>query len=98
MPSGVGGCLTGLQVGSLGCFLCAEDMPMRWPALWSCALSVAVTGCPEVHRPGGLADKAAHRDALELIPERCSRKDYELYCEKGGYDSPDCRARCGEVE
>jgi len=68
---------------------------MRWPALWSCALSIAVTGCPEVHRPGGLADKAAHRDALELIPERCSEKERDKYCPKGQEASEECIVRCG---
>jgi hypothetical protein len=97
IPSRASGCLTGFQVGLVGCFLCPEDTPMRWPALWSCALSVAVTGCPEVHRPGGLADRAAHKDALELIPEGCSEEDYERFCPKGGEDSPECRKHCGEV-
>jgi hypothetical protein len=70
---------------------------MRWPALWS-ALSVAVTGCPEVHRPGGLADQAAHRDALELISEHCSETEYKQYCPNGREDTPECRKRCGEVK
>jgi hypothetical protein len=71
---------------------------MRWPALWSCALSVAVTGCPEVHRPGGLADQAAHKDALELIPEGCSKEDYDRYCANRRQNTADCRTHCDEVE
>ncbi len=70
---------------------------MRWPATWVCSLSLAVLGCPEVHRPGGLADKAAHRDALENIPNReCSEAEHAMFCENGKEDSEECLRRCGE--
>ena len=68
---------------------------MRCPATWVCMLSPAVMGCPEVHRPGGLADKAAHKDALELIPERCSKEVREEYCGGGREDTQECLERCG---
>lgn len=71
---------------------------MRSPATWVCTLSLVVMGCPEVHRPGGLADQAAHRDALEGIPERCSEKERLEYCGGTKKFTEDCRIRCGEVE
>jgi hypothetical protein len=53
-------------------------------------------GCPEVHRPGGLADRAAHQDALEHIPERCSEEQRKEFCGQGEEDSEACIRRCGE--
>lgn len=68
---------------------------MRCPATWVCTLSLAVLGCPEVHRPGGLADRAAHKDALERIPERCNSDEHEKYCGGGRERSAKCIEECG---
>lgn len=67
---------------------------MRWPAMWVYSLSLAVLGCPEVHRPGGLADKAAHRDALESIPKRCSDAERKKFCGGDKEDTEECIERC----
>ncbi|RKH39540.1 hypothetical protein [Corallococcus sicarius] len=54
-----------------------------------------VTACPEVHRRGGLVDRAAHRDAVEQVPEdRCPPKDYALYCEGEDDQSAECLEKC----
>jgi hypothetical protein len=58
-------------------------------------LSLALTGCPEMHRPGGIIDKAAHKDALESIPGRCSDQDHAKYCGNGKKDTEECISRCG---
>ncbi len=71
---------------------------MRCPATWVCTLSLALVGCPEMHRPGGLIDRAAHKDALESIPERCSAEERRKYCEGAREHSTVCREMCGEVE
>lgn len=68
---------------------------MRWPAMWVCTLSLALMGCPEMHRPGGLIDKAAHRDALEGIPERCDPAKREELCGNGKENSKECIEGCG---
>ena len=68
---------------------------MRWPSTWVCTLSLTILGCPEVHRPGGLADKAAHKDALESIPERCTPSQREELCGNGREDSEECLKGCG---
>jgi hypothetical protein len=69
---------------------------MRSPALWVSTLSLVLMGCPEMHRPGGLIDKAAHRDALESIPKRCTAKERHEFCGNGKEDSSECIRRCGE--
>jgi hypothetical protein len=51
-----------------------------------------------MHRPGGLIDRAAHKDALESIPERCSAEERRKYCEGAREHSTVCREMCGEVE
>jgi hypothetical protein len=71
---------------------------MRWPATWVCSLSLTLLGCPEVHRPGGFADQAAHKDALESLPERCTAEVRKKYCNGEQKFSEECRIRCGEVE
>lgn len=68
---------------------------MRWPATWVCTLSLTILGCPEMHRPGGLIDKAAHKDALESIPERCDSAQREEWCGDGRENSRECIERCG---
>jgi len=69
---------------------------MRWPAVWVCTLSLPLMACPEVHRMGGLADRASHQDALERIPERCSEEQREEFCGQGEEDTEACLRRCGE--
>lgn len=66
-----------------------RDLVMR-----VCMLSLVLMGCPEMHRPGGIIDKAAHKDALESIPKRCSEKERREFCEDGE-DSRECIERCG---
>lgn len=68
---------------------------MRWPAMWVSTVSLALMGCPEMHRPGGLIDKAAHRDALESLPKHCTEDQREQFCGKGKEDTEECLARCG---
>lgn len=68
---------------------------MRSPALWMSTLSLALMGCPEMHRPGGYLDKAAHKDALENIPERCDSELREELCGDGKENSRACIERCG---
>lgn len=68
---------------------------MRWPAMWVCTVSLTLMGCPEMHRPGGLIDKAAHKDALESIPEQCTDDQRERACGKGREDTEECLTRCG---
>ncbi|MFY1828166.1 hypothetical protein ACN47A_19745 [Myxococcus fulvus] len=67
---------------------------MTWPTIRACALSCALLGCPEVHRRDGLVDRAAHRDALESIPDRCSNDEYNRYCPEGLEYSDECIERC----
>jgi hypothetical protein len=69
---------------------------MRWRVAGCCALALlALTGCFETYRRGGRADRAAHKDAKGLIPERfCSNDDYELFCE-GKEESQECLDACG---
>ena len=71
---------------------------MQCPATWVCTLSLALMGCPEMHRPGGLIDRAAHKDALENIPEQCTPQERRMYCEGGKEHSAACREKCGEAE
>ncbi|NTX06168.1 MULTISPECIES: hypothetical protein [unclassified Myxococcus] len=71
---------------------------MPWMTFWVCALSCAVMGCPEVHRRDGLVDRAAHQDALENIPTRCSSVEREQYCSGEASKDPECIRRCGEAE
>lgn len=71
---------------------------MRWPNTWVCAVSLAVMGCPEMHKPGGIIDRAAHKDALESIPERCDREQLKEFCEGNRRHSAVCREKCGVVE
>jgi len=63
------------------------------------ALSWVLLGCPEDHRRDGLVDRAAHTDALESIPKRCSDEERRMYCGAEGADAEeDCRRRCGDGE
>ncbi|QSQ10988.1 hypothetical protein [Myxococcus landrumensis] len=71
---------------------------MPWPVIWVCALSLALLGCSEVHRRDGWADRAAHRDALENIPTRCTSQERERYCEGKPANDPECIEHCGDPE
>ncbi|CAM4221713.1 Secreted protein [Corallococcus exiguus] len=63
--------------------------------LWLCVLG-GLAACPEVHRPDGKLDRAAHKDALELIQKSiCSEEDYRLLCPDDAEPSKECITRCG---
>ena len=63
--------------------------------LWLCVLG-GLAACPEVHRPGGKLDRAAHKDALERIHEAgCDAKVYEDLCPDDVEPTEECIARCG---
>ncbi|WP_342378790.1 hypothetical protein NVS55_05255 [Myxococcus stipitatus] len=68
---------------------------MPWPVIWVCALSLALLGCPEVHRREGLVDRSAHRDALERIPSDCTQDERARYCGNGREHSDECLQKCG---
>ncbi|NOK32688.1 hypothetical protein HMI49_05685 [Corallococcus exercitus] len=63
--------------------------------LWLCVLG-SMAACPEVHRPGGKLDRAAHKDALERIHETgCDKRDYKRLCPDDAEPSEECIERCG---
>jgi hypothetical protein len=63
--------------------------------LWLCVLG-GMAACPEVHRPGGKLDRAAHKDALEQLPKsRCSKRDYNRFCTSPDEPSEECFELCG---
>ncbi|RKG80322.1 hypothetical protein D7W79_08190 [Corallococcus exercitus] len=63
--------------------------------LWLCVLG-SMAACPEVHRPGGKLDRAAHRDTLERIPKpACSSEDYERLCPDDAEPTEECIDLCG---
>lgn len=70
---------------------------MQWRTFAVCALwLLAIPGCAETYRRGGRADRAAHKDAKELLEQdECSLDDYEKYC-RGNEDSALCIEKCGE--
>ncbi|RKH24462.1 hypothetical protein D7Y13_29010 [Corallococcus praedator] len=62
--------------------------------MWLCALG-CLSACPEVHRRGGFADRAVHRDAVEQVPEAiCRTEVFELYCSEGREQSDECIEAC----
>lgn len=62
--------------------------------MWLFVLGCA-TACPEVHRRGGLVDRAAHRDAVEQVPkEECTPEIYARYCTGTDEPSADCLELC----
>ncbi|NNB86523.1 hypothetical protein [Corallococcus exiguus] len=63
--------------------------------LWLCVLG-GLAACPEVHRPGGKLDRAAHKDALEQIPDSsCASRDYQRLCPRDTEPSEECIELCG---
>lgn len=70
---------------------------MRWRTAGCCVLSLlALTGCPETHRRGGRADRAAHKDLKEgLEPSACTEDVYENFCLEDE-ESEECLQYCGE--
>ncbi|QAT88644.1 hypothetical protein EJ065_7119 [Corallococcus coralloides] len=63
--------------------------------LWLCVLG-GLAACPEVHRPGGKLDRAAHKDALERIHETgCAEDVYKRLCPGDTEPSKECIERCG---
>jgi hypothetical protein len=69
---------------------------MRWRTAGLCALSLlTLTGCPEEFGKEGRIQRAAHRDALELIQKHCTQAEYERYCEGGRERTAKCIEECG---
>ncbi|WP_375755058.1 hypothetical protein [Corallococcus exercitus] len=63
--------------------------------LWLCVLG-GMAACPDVHRPGGKLDRAAHKDALERIHEKgCEEDLYKLICPDDTGPSGECLELCG---
>ncbi|RKH94675.1 hypothetical protein [Corallococcus sp. AB038B] len=63
--------------------------------LWLCVLG-GLAACPEVHRPGGKLDRAAHKDAMERIHDkRCDANDLKLLCPRDTEPSEECIELCG---
>jgi hypothetical protein len=68
---------------------------MRLQTAWLSALSlVALTGCPEMHRRGGWADRAADKDAKARLEQRCTKAQIKKYCED--VESEECQDQCGD--
>ncbi|RYZ37734.1 MAG: hypothetical protein EOO71_26840 [Myxococcaceae bacterium] len=62
--------------------------------MWLCALG-CLSACPEVHRQGGFADQASHRDAVEQVPKgECPPATYMRYCTNGREQSDECIEAC----
>ncbi|GMT97926.1 hypothetical protein KH5H1_20450 [Corallococcus caeni] len=63
--------------------------------LWLCVLG-GMAACPEVHRPGGKLDRAAHQDTLERIHETgCDANDVKRLCPEDTEPSKECLELCG---
>ncbi|NOK19063.1 hypothetical protein [Corallococcus carmarthensis] len=63
--------------------------------LWLCVLG-SMAACPEVHHPAGKLDRAAHKDALEQMPDsRCSARDYKRIGPDDTEPSEECIELCG---
>ncbi|RKH09170.1 hypothetical protein D7X74_30110 [Corallococcus sp. CA047B] len=62
--------------------------------MWLCVLG-CVSACPEVHRKGGIADRAVHRDAKERVQEGdCDSDAFRLFCTNGREQSDACLEAC----
>jgi len=68
---------------------------MGWRTAGLCALCLVTTGCPEEFGKEGRIQRAAHKDALELIQKPCSREAFEKCCDGGREQSEQCREACG---
>lgn len=69
---------------------------MRWRTVWVDVLLLAVlTGCPRNHMPGGVLDRAAHKDVKQLLEEYdCPKTDFDVLC-KDRKDIEECIRECG---
>lgn len=72
---------------------------MRWRTVWvDVALVAVLTGCPRNHMPGGVLDRAAHKDLKQLLEEYgCPDRDYRALCKdiEDPEDMEECIKECG---
>lgn len=68
---------------------------MRWRTAGLCALCLVTTGCPEEFGKEGRIQRAAHKDALELIQKQCTHAEYRDYCGGGREKTAKCIEECG---
>lgn len=72
---------------------------MRWRTVYvDEALVALLTGCPRNHMPGGVLDRAAHKDVKQLLERYgCPRKVFDKQCK--GIEDPEeleeCLEECG---
>lgn len=69
---------------------------MRWQTAWIFALAlVTLTGCPEEFGKEGRIERAAHKDVMERLREKCSEEERKKHCPKGLEQSKECLEKCG---
>lgn len=69
---------------------------MRWPRAGVGVLSLLMmTGCPSEFGMDGRIDKAAQKDAKELVHKQCTQKQRERVCGNGQEKTQKCIEECG---
>jgi len=57
---------------------------------------ILMTGCPSEFGKDGRVNKAVHKDAVELLLEECDTQIFDIWCDNGRENTPECIAKCGE--
>ncbi|MCP3137054.1 hypothetical protein [Pyxidicoccus xibeiensis] len=72
---------------------------MRWRTVCvDVSLLAVLTGCPRNHMPGGVLDRAAHKDVKQLLEEHgCTNDEFWRLCDgiKDAEELEECIRECG---